>query len=328
MNMEDAQPNKISDAAPASIYRIIGQGRAVAQIKVALDAYFNERASNPEQAALPHVLMVGPPGVGKSMLASVVAKELAVGFHEELAQNISSPRHLQGLLMLAEPGDVVFVDEIHELPPTVQTTLYRCLEERRLFLGGDKKAITLPPFTFIGATTDEWALSKPLLDRMKITLRLQHYSEEELTKLVKQRTTILGWSITDEAIAGIAHRGRNTPRLALRLLEACRRHQRADNSTTITEAHLERMCQVEGVDDLGLDITERRYLEILREAQGEPVRLNMIASRLSLPRRTVEKILEGELVRLGLVTKTDEGRMLTAAGAKHLVAQEPSKEPK
>jgi len=324
--MSETPANKLSDASPSSVYRVIGQSRAVAQIKVALDAYFNERGTSAEDSALPHVLMVGPPGTGKSMLASLIAKEMAVGFHEELAQNVISPRHLQGLLMMAEPGDCVFIDEIHELPPTVQTTLYRCLEERRLFLGGERRSLTLPPFTFIGATTDEWALSKPLLDRMKITLRLQHYTPEELAKLVTQRTTAIGWSITDEAIAGISQRGRNTPRLALRLLEACRRHQLAGNAPTITADHLTKMCAVEGIDDLGLDVTERQYLEILYEAQGQPVRLNMISTRLSLPRRTIEKIVEAELVRLGLVTKTDEGRMLTAAGAAHLGQTQTTKE--
>lgn len=314
---ENTQPNKISDAAPQSIYKIIGQTRAVQQVKVALDAYFNERISKPEEAALPHTLLIGPAGTGKSMLASLVATELCVGFHEELAQNIKSPKHLQGLLLLAEPGDCVFVDEIHELPPTVQTTLYRCLEERRLFLGGERKSIKLPAFTFIGATTDQWALAKPLLDRFKITLRLQHYTDDEIAKLVKQRIAVLGWSITDEAIAGIASRGRNTPRLALRMLEACRRHQLAENAETITDAHLQRMCEVEGFDELGLDITERKYLELLQQSQGA-LRLNVLSTCLALPRKTVEQIVESELIRLGLVTKTDEGRMLTAAGLAHL----------
>jgi holliday junction DNA helicase RuvB len=323
--MDNQQPNRISDVSPSSLYKVIGQNRAVAQLKVALDAYFNERGNSAEETALPHVLMVGPPGVGKSMLASVLAKDLCVGYSEELAQNITSPRRLQGLLMMAEPGDCLFIDEIHELPPMVQTTLYRCLEERRLFLGGERKSIKLPPFTLIGATTDEWALTKPLLDRMKITLRLQHYNDEELVRLVKQRTMALGWSISDETITGIAQRGRNTPRLALRLLEACRRHQLAENAPTITEAHLMQMCSIEGVDDLGLDITERRYLEILREAQ-EPVRLNVIATRLSLPRRTIEKVVENELIRLGLATKSDDGRMLTAAGVAHLAEQNLPKE--
>jgi Holliday junction DNA helicase RuvB len=266
---------------------------------------------------LAHLLLVGPPGVGKSLLSSIVARELGSQFHEELAQNIASPGHLHGLMMLSEPSDVIFVDEIHELPPTVQTTLYRCLEERRLFLGGDRKSVSLPPFTFIGATTDEWALSKPLRDRFKIVLRLEHYSEAELAELIRQRAKRLKWSVTDEAVQQVAARGRGTPRLAIRLLEAAWRQARSCADSTLTEQHVRRMCEVEGIDTLGLDPTERRYLELLREGQG-PVRLNVIATHLALPRRTVEKVIESELVRLGLVSKAEEGRLLTAAGAKHL----------
>jgi Holliday junction DNA helicase RuvB len=306
-----------NNPAPPTLDHVIGQKRAIQQLRVALDAYFNDRGATHEETALPHVLLVGPPGVGKSLLSQIVAAELASKLHEELAQNIGSPGHLQGLMMLAEAGDVIFCDEIHELPPTVQTTLYRCLEERRLFLGGDRKSITLPPFTFIGATTDEWQLSKPLRDRFKIVLRLEHYSEAELMELIRQRAKRLRWPINDEAIKGIASRGRGTPRLAIRLLEASRRTARAENETDITAKHIVRMCQTEGFDSLGLDCIERKYLELLRSGQG-PVRLNMMVTQLALPRQTIERVIESELIRLGLVTKTDEGRMLTAAGAKHL----------
>lgn len=158
-----------------------------------------------EPPALGHVLMVGPPGVGKSLLSSIVARELGSQCHEELAQNIGSAAQLQGLMMLADSCDVVFVDEIHELQPLVQTTLYRALEERRLFLPagprGERHGVTLPPFTFIGATTDEFRLSKPLRDRFKIVIRLEHYREGELSQLLTQRSRRLGWSVEEAAIA-------------------------------------------------------------------------------------------------------------------------------
>lgn len=308
----------INQGAPPTLDHVIGQKRAVSQLRTALDALFNDRAAQHKgEIALPHILLVGPAGVGKSMLSAIVAAELGSTLHEELAQNIATPGHLQGLMMLAEPTDVVFVDELHELPGYVQTTLYRTLEERRLFLGGDRKSVTLPPFTFVAATTDEFRLTKPLRDRFKIVLRLEHYSEAELLELLHQRAKRLHWPITEEAIRGIASRGRGTPRIAIRLLEGARRYSRAENADSITEQHLARMCGVEGVDVLGLDFLERRYLETLREAQG-PVRLNLIATRLSLPRRTIEAVIESELIRLGLITKDDDGRMLTAAGAKHL----------
>jgi len=311
--MSDANDNP----APPTLTHVIGQKRAVQQLRVALDAYFNDRAVTTGDMAFPHTLLVGPPGVGKSLLSQITAAELGAHLHEELAQNVMTPGHLHGLMMLAEPGDVVFVDEIHELHSSVQVGLYRCLEERRLFLGGDRKSITLPPFTFIGATTDEWQLSKPCRDRFKIVLRLEHYTEPELMELIRQRTKRLQWPISEEALQGIASRGRGTPRLAIRMLEAARRTARAENATAITDQHLAQMCDTEGFDSLGLDCVERRYLELLREGQG-PVRLNVIATHLALPKQTIERVIESELIRLGLVTKSEAGRMLTGAGAKHL----------
>lgn len=177
--------------------------------------------------------------------------------------------------------------------------------------------MTLPPFTCIAATTDEWALSKPLRDRFKIVFRMQHYTDDELGQIIAQRAKRLGWSISDEAVTEIAKRGRNTPRLAIRNLEATRRTSRSEDADVITEQHVQQMCETEGIDDRGLDVLERNYLELLRESQG-PLRLNMIATRLSLPRRTIETVIESELIRLGLVTKNEAGRILTGEGAAHL----------
>jgi len=317
-NIEMHEQPEITDPSPPTLNHVIGQRQVVQQLRVALDAFYNDRSACANQElALCHILLCGPPGTGKSLLSQIIARELASDVHEELAQNILTPGHLQGLLMLAETGDVVFVDEIHELPPIAQTTLYRCLEERRLFLGGDRKNITLPPFTFIAATTDQWALSKPLRDRFKIILHLSHYSQNEIGEIVSQRAKRLRWNMTDDAVVALAVRGRGTPRIAIRLLEAVRRTARAEGTEVITLDHVKRMCDVESYDALGLDALERRYLQLLREAQG-PLRLNIIATHMGLPRRTIEGVIESELIRLGMITKAEDGRMLTGAGAKHL----------
>lgn len=310
------------DAEPPTLNHCIGQRRAVQQFKTAIEAVVNDRGAAPQGSDLPvmgHVLLVGPPGVGKSTLSSIIARELGSTCHEELGQNIESPAQLQGFLMLADPGDVIFVDEVHELPSLVQTTLYRALEERKLFLqagrGGKRNAITLPPFTFIGATTDEYRIAKPMRDRIKLVARLTYYSDDELRQLLIQRTKRIGWQIADDAIADLGARGRGTPRLAIRLLEAARRACRASGSDVITLEHVRRMTEEEGVDALGLDELEQRYLSILAES-ASPIRLNVIATMLGLPRRTIEMI-ESDLLRLGLISKEDDGRMITPRGREH-----------
>ena len=323
------EPCDINDASPPTLDHVIGNERAVRQIRTALDAYFNDRASgrcNGQTPAFPHTLLVGPPGVGKSLFASLIASELGTTLHQELAQNLPTPMHLHGLMMLPENEDVVFVDEVHELPPMAQTTLYRALEDRRVFLptrNGDRQTIDLPKFTFIGATTDEWTLSKPLRDRFKLILRLEHYSLPDMWKLVVQRCTRLGWYIEADAITGIAERARGIPRLAMRLLDATWRTVRAAGGNSITAEHLRRTCEIEQIDEMGLDPLERTYLKILQESPGA-VRLNVIATQVGLPRMTIERVVESELIRIGLVTKDDAGRMLTAKGREYLSRSEVS----
>lgn len=311
----------IQQGRPIALEHMIGQPRPVRQLRTALDAYFNDRASNNADQAFPHVLLVGPSGVGKSSLSHIVANELGTTLHEELAQNLGMPNALHGLLMMVEGGHCVFLDEIHELYPMSQTTLYRALEDRKLFLPTHNSvkghAVDLPPFTLIAATTDEWALSKPLRDRFKIILRLAHYSDDELTAVVMQRARRLGWSLTNDAAKAIAARGRGTPRIALRILEAARRTVRAEGSDTIDDNILAKTLDVEGLDHAGLDSVEQQYLRILHEASG-PIRINVIATRLGLPQQTVV-MFEQDLLRLGFIAKDQSSqRLLTSAGQRHV----------
>jgi Holliday junction DNA helicase RuvB len=234
-----------------------------------------------------------------------------------LAQNIKTPEDVHGALMMLEPGDIFFCDEIHELFSAVQVTLYRALEERKLFLG-KKHVVTLPPFCLIGATTDEHLLTRSMRERFRIHLRLTHYSDEETFLLIRQRAKRLRWTIEDEAIRQLASKSRGTPRLAVRLLESAKRQASSQATDNITAGHVEAMCQTEQIDSLGLDVVEQKYLNILRDGEGA-VRLNVIATQMGLPRQSIE-MFESDFIRLGLISKSDKGRMLTAKGVQHLTA--------
>jgi Holliday junction DNA helicase RuvB len=299
----------------SSLSHVVGQTRAVRVLRTALDAYFNDRFKTGREGAFPHVLMCGPGGTGKTLLADLVSREVCTNCTTELAQNIAHPAQMRGLLVSLEPGDLLFLDEIHELPPMAQVCLYRALEDRKLFLGGNRKSISLPPFCLIGATTDEFLLTTSMRDRFKILLRLTHYSDDEMSQLIRQRTKRLGWAIDDNSISELARRSRGVPRLGVRLLDAARRQASSESSDAIEAGHVSRMLEIEGVDVLGFDLTEQRYLNLLRQYKG-PVRLNVIATHLGLPRQTIE-MLEQDFIRLGLIDKTEKGRILTSQGIAH-----------
>jgi Holliday junction DNA helicase RuvB len=300
----------------SSLSKVIGQTRAVNVLRTALDAYFNDRLKTGKESAFPHVLICGPGGTGKTLLAELVSREVCANCHSELAQNIANPQQMQGLLMMLEAGDILAIDECHELTLPVQVCLYRAVEEGKLFLSGNRKTVSLPPFCLIGATTDEFSLSVSMRQRFKILIRTSHYSIEEMKLLLHQRAKRLGWPIDDDSIGELAKRSRGVPRLGIRLLDAAKRQSSADSSDVIEARHVEAMLQMEGIDALGFDTIEQKYLHLLREHQG-PVRLNVMATHLSLPRQTIE-MLEQDFIRLGLIDKTEKGRILTSQGVAHL----------
>ena len=301
------------DAQPNSISQLCGQSGVIEQVLVALDA------AQIDAKKFDDSLLVGPPGCGKSQVACVIANEMAEDFQEVLGQSISSLADLNALLLQASNRSVVHIDECHELDKSIQTALYLALDKRKLFIGGrgrTPQGIPIADFTLLLSTTDEYCLLQPLRDRMKLTLRFQFYSVDELAKLTHQRSVALGWDVSEDVFPCIAKRGRGTPRIALRLLQSCRRVARSLGANTITMEHLNRACGLEGIDDAGLGPTEQEYLSILADGSS---RLNVIASRIGLPARTVSQVTESFLIRSGLIEKDDQGRrQLTAQGREHL----------
>lgn len=299
-----------------TLNQVVGQQRAVRVLRTALDAYWNERSKTGEEGAFPHFLVVGPSGTGKTTLTELVARELCTKVEVQLAQNLQNIQQMQGLLMMLEPGHILLIDECHQLNDAVQTCLYRCVEDRKLFLGGNRKPVELPPFCLAGATTHEFLLNTSMQQRFRLVIRLEHYAHDEIALLIAQRAKRLGWQIDAESVGELAQRSRGVPRLAVRMLESARRVCSAKADEIITAEHVTEMLDMEGIDALGFDAVEQRYLQLLKQHQG-PMRLNVLSTHLGLPRQTVE-MFESDFIRLGLVTKNEKGRSLTPAGLEHL----------
>jgi Holliday junction DNA helicase RuvB len=299
-----------------TLNQVVGQQRAVRVLRTALDAYWNERSKTGEENAFPHFLVVGPSGTGKTTLTELVSRELCTKVEVQLAQNLQNIQQIQGLLMMLEPGHILLIDEIHQLNDAVQTCLYRAVEDFKLFLGGNRKPVVLPPFCLAGATTHEFLLNTSMQQRFRILIRLEHLTEGEIALLIAQRAKRFGWQINAESVGELAKRSRGVPRLAVRMLEGAKRVSSAHDADIITAQHVAEMLDMEGIDSLGFDPVEQRYLRLLKEHQGA-MRLNVLSTHLGLPRQTVE-MFEQDFIRLGIVTKDEKGRSLTPAGLEHL----------
>jgi Holliday junction DNA helicase RuvB len=312
--VNDQRPTDINEARPSSVTHLIGQASVKEQILVALDC------AQQDNRKFDHALLVGPPGCGKTAAAQTICAEMGVDYLELLGQSIKGVADLNALLLQASDRAVVFIDEAHELDKSLQTALYLALDQRRVLLQGSRKgstpvAIPLNDFTLLLASTDEYQLLQPLRDRMRLTLRFQFYDPTDLEKIARMRAASLGWEVEPSVFQMASVRSRGTPRLVLRLLQAAHRVARAEASEVVTAAHLERACNLDGIDHLGLGPTEQQYVKILLEG---PTRLNMLASRLGLPTRTVAEVTEPFLIRSGLVVKDDQGkRQLSAEGRVH-----------
>jgi len=300
---------------PPTVDHFQGQPEAVALLKTALEAAWNDGTR------LPHMLLTGPPGVGKTTLANLAAREMGVVVHERLGQTLEVPAMVNGVLMEAEDKDVVFVDEAHELPRQCQTVLYRAMEDRSVFLHNQQRnslKLPLADFTLVLATTDEYCLLQPLRDRCKLTIPFRWYQPDDLATIVRQRAHMMSVEIADGVPDMIASRAKGTPRLAIRLLEACHRYARSRNDQSVGAEHFNATVALEQIDELGLGRDERRYLALLAEKHGEPVRLITAESALGLHRRTIQTVLEPFLIRTGLCERLPTGRAITPKGLHHL----------
>jgi holliday junction DNA helicase RuvB len=313
---------------PQRLADFIGQEQARANLSVFIEA------ARGRKEALDHVLFVGPPGLGKTTLAQIVARELGVNFRATSGPVIAKAGDLAALLTNLEPRDVLFIDEIHRLNPAVEEILYPAMEDFQLdlIIGEGPAArsvkIDLSPFTLVGATTRAGLLTNPLRDRFGIPVRLNFYSEKELEEIVNRGARVLGIGIAPDGANEIARRARGTPRIAGRLLRRVRDFAHVDGAKTIDRKTADRALLALEVDGAGLDAMDHRYLKTIAENYGGgPVGVDTLAAALSEPRDAIEDIIEPFLIQKGFLQRTPRGRLLTSAAFKHLGLAEPARDP-
>lgn len=330
------EPDRIIDAEkrgedmdaslrPQTLDDFTGQKAARENLKV-----FIEAAKNRGEA-LDHVLFVGPPGLGKTTLAQIMAKELGVNFRSTSGPVIAKAGDLAALLTNLEERDVLFIDEIHRLNPAVEEILYPAMEDYQLdlIIGEGPAArsvkIDLAKFTLVAATTRLGLLTTPLRDRFGIPVRLEFYTAQELEKIVRRGARIMGLNIDDEGAMEIARRSRGTPRIAGRLLRRVRDFADVAKSGTVTKDIADKALSRLEVDSIGLDSLDRRYLnQIARNFGGGPVGIETIAAALSEPRDAIEDIIEPYLIQQGFIQRTPRGRIMTPRAWDHLGMKAPT----
>ena len=316
-----------SSLRPLSLADFTGQAAARANLQVFINA------AKSRGDALDHVLFVGPPGLGKTTLAQIVARELGVNFRSTSGPVIAKAGDLAAQLTNLEERDVLFIDEIHRLSPAVEEILYPAMEDYQLdlIIGEGPAArsvkIDLPKFTLVGATTRAGLLTTPLRDRFGIPIRLQFYTVEELQGIVARGARVLGVPMSDDGANEIAKRSRGTPRIAGRLLRRVRDFAIVDGDAIVTRSVADKALHLLDVDAIGLDQMDRRYLTMVAiNFGGGPVGIETIAASLSEPRDAIEEIIEPFLLQQGFIQRTPRGRLLTPHAFRHLGMPEPVRE--
>jgi Holliday junction DNA helicase RuvB len=315
------------DAAlrPKTLDEFIGQQAARENLRVFVEA------AKGRGEPLDHVLFFGPPGLGKTTLAQIIARELGVGFRATSGPVIAKSGDLAAILTNLEDGDVLFIDEIHRLAPAVEEILYPAMEDRvlDLMIGEGPSArsvrIDLPKFTLVGATTRQGLITTPLRDRFGIPVRLTFYSVEELEQVVRRAARLLGLALTEDGAREVARRSRGTPRISGRLLRRVRDFAQAAGQAEVDAKAADSALTRMEVDHLGLDAMDRRYLRMIADIyKGGPVGVETLAAGLSEPRDTIEEVIEPYMIQLGLIARTARGRCLNGPGWTHLGLPMPS----
>jgi holliday junction DNA helicase RuvB len=320
------------DAAEASLRpqrlaEFVGQEQARKNLSVFIEA------ARARHEALDHVLFVGPPGLGKTTLAQIVARELGVNFRATSGPVIAKAGDLAALLTNLEDRDVLFIDEIHRLNPAVEEVLYPAMEDFQLdlIIGEGPAArsvkLDLQKFTLVGATTRAGLLTNPLRDRFGIPVRLNFYTVAELEQIVNRGARVLGMKITPDGANEIARRARGTPRIAGRLLRRVRGFASVDGAAAVDRAVADKALGALEVDAAGLDAMDRRYLLTIAENYGGgPVGVETLAAALSEPRDAIEDIIEPYLIQCGFLQRTPRGRLITSHAFRHLGLAEPMRD--